>query len=178
MKEERKIIRIGFDLDGVIVGKPPLVPKGLIEFLVKKPANSSLHFRFPKSCLEQYARKFSHFYLFRPPLRQNINFINKKLNSKKYELYVVSGRYSFLTAETDRWLKKRGLGNLFKAVFINLGNEQPHLFKERIIKELNLDYFFEDDEETKEYLQERFKEKNFFLVSKKLPLSFYESNFF
>ncbi len=177
MKGERKIIRIGFDLDGVIVGKPPLVPKGLIEFLTKKPANSSLHFRFPKSCLEQCVRKFSHFYLFRPPLRQNINFI-KKLNSKKYELYVISGRYSFLTLETDRWLKKRGLGNLFKAVFINLGNEQPHLFKERIIKELNLDYFFEDDKETKEYLQERFKENNFFLVSKKLPLSFYESNFF
>jgi len=136
VEEERKIIKIGFDLDGVIVGKPPLVPKGLIEFLVKKPANSSLHFRFPKSCLEQYVRKFSHFYLFRPPLRQNIDFI-KKLNSKKYELYVISGRYSFLTAETDCWLKKRGLENLFKAVFINLGNEQPHLFKERIIKELN-----------------------------------------
>ena len=177
MEEERKIIKIGFDLDGVIVGKPPLVPKGLIEFLVKKPANSSLHFRFPKSCLEQYIRKFSHFYLFRPPLRQSINFI-KKLNLKKYELYVISGRYSFLTAETDRWLKKRGLGNLFKAVFINLGNEQPYLFKERIIKELNLDYFFEDDEETKEYLQERFKEKKFFLVSKKFPLPFYENNFF
>ena len=176
MEEERKIIRIGFDLDGVIVGKPPLVPKGLIEFLVKKPANSSLHFRFPKSCLEQYARKFSHFYLFRPPLRQNINFINKKLNSKKYELYVVSGRYSFLTAETDRWLKKRGLGNLFKAVFINLGNEQPHLFKERIIKELNLDYFFEDDPDTVVYLGKKISRTKTFLVSTRYSVATFLKN--
>lgn len=164
MEEERKIIRIGFDLDGVIVGKPPLVPKGLIEFLTKKPTNAFLHFRFPKSCLEQHVRKFSHFYLFRPPLRQNIDFI-KKLNSKKYELYVISGRYSFLTFETDLWLKKRGLENLFKAVFINLGNEQPHLFKERIIKELNLDYFFEDDPDTVAYLGKKISRTKTFLVS-------------
>jgi hypothetical protein len=66
VKEERKIIRIGFDLDGVIVGKPPLVPRDLIEFLTKKPANASLHFRFPKSCLEQYVRKFFPFLSFSP----------------------------------------------------------------------------------------------------------------
>jgi glycosyltransferase involved in cell wall biosynthesis/uncharacterized HAD superfamily protein len=172
VEEERKIIKIGFDLDGVIVGKPPLVPKGLIEFLTKKPANSSLHFRFPKSLFEQYVRKFSHFYLFRPPLQQNINFI-KKLNSKKHELYVISGRYSFLTVETDRWLKKRGLGNFFKAVFINLGNEQPHLFKERIIKELNLDYFFEDDEEVVNYLKS--KGVSAFLIKKDGDLGDYFS---
>jgi len=153
VKEERKIIRIGFDLDGVIVGKPPLVPKGLLEFLTKKPANSSLHFRFPKSLFEQYVRKFSHFYLFRPPLWRNVNFI-KKLSPKKYELYIISGRYSFLTSETDLWLKKRGLGDFFKAVFINLGNEQPHLFKARVIEDLNLDYFFEDDEEIVSFLEE------------------------
>ncbi len=169
MEEGRKIIKIGFDLDGVIVGKPPLVSKGLIEFLTKKPANSSLHFRFPKSLFEQYVRKFSHFYLFRPPLRQNIDFI-KKLNSKKYELYVISGRYSFLTLETDCWLKKRDLGNLFKAVFINLGNEQPHLFKERIIKELNLDYFFEDDPDTVAHLGKKISRTKTFLVSPRQPV--------
>jgi len=166
MEKEKKIVKIGFDLDGVIVDKPPLIPKGLIEFLTKKPANSSLHFRFPKSFVEQYVRKISHFYLFRPPLRQNVDFI-KRLSTKKYEPYIISGRYSFLTSETDIWLKKRGLEDLFKAVFINLGNEQPHLFKERIIKNLGLDYFFEDDEETVAYLSQKVGKAKVFLVSQK-----------
>jgi len=172
MEKERRIIKVGFDLDGVIVDKPPLVPKGLIEFLTKKPANSSLHFRFPKNFLEQYVRKFSHFYLFRPPLRQNIDFI-KRLSPRNYELYIISGRYSFLAPETDIWLKKRGLEYLFKAVFINLGNEQPHLFKERIIKDLGLDCFFEDDPDTVAHLNQKIRKKKIFLVSSKEPVPFF-----
>ncbi|MBP8591313.1 hypothetical protein KBI33_02465 [Candidatus Shapirobacteria bacterium] len=172
MEKERRIIKIGFDLDGVIVDKPPLIPKGLIEFLTKKPANSSLHFRFPKNFLEQYVRKFSHFYFLRPPLRQNIDFI-KRLSPKNYELYIISGRYSFLTSETNIWLKKRGLEDLFGAVFINLGNEQPHLFKERLIKDLGLDYFFEDDPDTVAYLNQKIGKTKIFLVSPKEPVPFF-----
>ena len=49
-----KKIRVGFDLDGVIVDSPFLVSKGMIEKLVK--TNSGVEYRFPKSKAEQLIR--------------------------------------------------------------------------------------------------------------------------
>jgi len=153
-----KTIKIAFDLDGVIVDKPPLIPKKLLEFLFRgKKKEDKLHYRFPKLKVEQYIRKLSHFYLFRPPIKENINFIKQIAKDSKYEIYVVSARYSFLKKETDLWLKKRGIKNLFKKIYLNFKDEQPHLFKERILKEIGADIFIDDDELLVEYLSKRIK---------------------
>lgn len=160
-------IKIAFDLDGVIIDKPPLIPKKLLEKLFRGFKNSGLNYRFPKSKLEQKIRKLSHYYLFRPPIRKNINFIKELSNDKNYELYVISGRYSFLEKETEIWLEKRNVKNLFKNIFINLENEQPHLFKEKIINEIKPDIFIDDDGALADFLAKNSKTKIYCYSSKK-----------
>ena len=150
----KKSLCLGFDLDGVIVDKPPLIPKVWLEYLFKGGGENNLYYRFPQSKMEQIIRKISHFYLFRPPLKKNIDFV-KKLKKQGHRLYLISGRYSFLKKETANWLKERGLNGMFREIFLNLKNEQPYVFKERIIRQLNLDYYFEDDKKIAAYLQER-----------------------
>lgn len=159
-------IKIAFDLDGVIIDKPPLIPKKLIERLFKGGNHGGLHYRYPKSKLEILVRKISHYYLFRPPIKKNIEFIKELAESDKYELYIVSGRYSFLEKETENWLKKRGIKNYFKNVFINLKNMQPHLYKEEKLKEINPVLFIDDDFLLADYLADKLKTAKIFCLSK------------
>ncbi|MBN1262748.1 MAG: hypothetical protein JW991_00130 [Candidatus Pacebacteria bacterium] len=158
-----KKIRLGFDLDGVIVDKPRLVPKSLLERLFKG-SQKGLNYRFPGNGLEQVIRRLSHFYLFRPPLKGNIKVIRKIKRKRRTVLYLISSRYFFLEKETRIWLKKRKIDDLFDGFILNLKNEQPHLFKERMIKKLKLDYYFEDDPLIVGYLKSRIKKTRIFLV--------------
>ncbi|PIS15204.1 hypothetical protein COT63_01275 [Candidatus Shapirobacteria bacterium CG09_land_8_20_14_0_10_38_17] len=166
MKSGKKIVKIGFDLDGVIVDKPFLIPKALLERLSRGKQENELHYRYPKTKLERRIRKLSHFYLFRPPLRQNINFI-KDLKKQGCKLYLVSSRYSFLKRETMVWLEKRKLNNVFEKVFLNLNDKQPHLFKREVLERLNLDYFFEDDKRIVDYLKKKISSAKIYLVNSK-----------
>jgi hypothetical protein len=152
-------IKIAFDLDGVIIDKPPLIPKKLLEKLFRGKSHNGLHYCFPHSKIEQKIRKLSHFYLFRPPIKRNIQFISQLAKDSKFELYVISARYSFLRLETENWLKKRKTKSLFKEIFINLSDEQPHLFKEKKLREIKADIFVDDDGLLADYLAEKLKIK-------------------
>lgn len=176
MAGNKKIVKVGFDLDGVLANKPPLIPKSLLERLFKGKEKNGLYYRYPRLKLEIWLRKFSHFYLFRPPIRSNINFA-KKLKKRGYKLYLISSRYSFLEKETKAWLKKRGLSNVFEKIFLNLDDEQPHLFKTKVLKKLNLDYYFEDDKKTVDFLRLKFKNKIFWVKKgKALTFSIFNQN--
>ncbi|MCL5090491.1 MAG: hypothetical protein M1514_00600 [Patescibacteria group bacterium] len=163
-----KKTRIAFDLDGVVIDKPPLVPKQLIEFFFRGcHPKKELHYRFPQLKLEQVVRKISHFYLFRPEIKGNIKFI-KGLGQNNYELFIVSGRYSFLQKETENWLKKREMRNVFKEIFLNFNNEQPHLYKEKILIKLQPDIFVDDDPEIAGYLADKLSKTKVYCFSKKI----------
>jgi uncharacterized HAD superfamily protein len=157
MSAKGKIKKIGFDLDGVIINKPPFIPAFLMEFLVRAHNNKDLSYRFPKTKLEKLVRWVSHHPIFRPPIKKNINLIHELYKNKNYELYVVSSRYSFLDKRTKQWFDYYCLDGLFKKIHINLKNEQPHLFKEGMIKKLNLDVFIDDDLLLLNYLKKREK---------------------
>jgi len=159
-------IKIAFDLDGVIIDKPPIISRSLLEKLFKGFSKSKkLHYRFPKSKIEQMIRKISHWYLLRPPIKRNIEFIKGIAKNPKYEIYAVSGRYSFLKRETEKWFEERKIENLFKKVCLNTENEQPHLFKERVIKEIGARIFVDDDEVLADYLANQLKDIKIFCLS-------------
>ncbi|OGM27689.1 hypothetical protein A3D00_00335 [Candidatus Woesebacteria bacterium RIFCSPHIGHO2_02_FULL_38_9] len=150
--DKKRIIRIGFDLDGVFIDKPPLIPGKVIEWLYRSHSNRQLSYRYPKTRLERLIRRISHYYKFRPPIKQNLDFIKKLSKDEGYELYVISGRYAFLEKRTQIWFKINGLDRTFREVNINLKNEQPHVFKEKMLKKLKPDIYFEDDELIAKYL--------------------------
>lgn len=152
-KMARKYL-VAVDLDGVIIDKPLLVPKRLIELLFRGRSNK-IHYRYPNSVIEQLIRKVSHFYLFRPPIAKNIEMIKKMAKLENTTMVVVSSRYSFLEKETYTWLKKRKLEKVFSKIYLNLQNQQPHLYKETLLKKIKADYFLEDDQLIIDYLNSK-----------------------
>ncbi len=160
----QKTIRIGFDLDGVIIDKPPFMPRYLMEMLVRKK-NRSLTYRFPSTNFEKRVRIISHIPLLRPPLKKNIILIKELYKSNKYELYVVSSRYSFLEKRTKEWFRFYNMGMFFKDIYINLKDKQPHLYKEEMIKKLKLNVFIDDDKPLLNYLKTKLKNIDLVYVS-------------
>lgn len=156
---KEKSIRIGFDLDGVIIGKPPLVPRKVLEWFVREHDSKNPRFRYPKFFLERRLRWFTHYHRFRPPIVKNLEFVKKISKDKNYELFVISGRYSFLKERTEQWFKVHKLDGVFKEIHLNLRNEQPHVFKEKLLKKLKPDYFFEDDELIVNYLKKKLENR-------------------
>lgn len=153
-------------MDGVIVGKPFFVPKRLLEWLVRGHSNSQKKYRFPNLKAEIWLRKTSHHWLFRPPLKKNLAIIKKLSRKKDFELYIVSSRYSFLKKRTEQWFKKHKIEKIIKEAYLNFKDEQPHLFKEKIVKNLSLDYFFDDDPIVINHLQKTIEKTKFHLIEK------------
>ncbi len=136
-------MNIGFDLDGIFINTPPFVPGEIIEKLYKKRDNGILLYRIP-SYSERIFRKITHFPLFRPPIKENLAFL-KTISKDKNKLYLISSRFNFLEKETNQLVKRYELDKIFDGLYFNFSNKQPHVFKDEIIKKLNLDMHIDDD---------------------------------
>lgn len=166
MVNEKKI-KIGLDLDGVLVGKPFFIPKSLLEWLVRSHKNKELAYRYPSCRFERWLRWLSHHYIFRPPIRKNLKVVRKLAKNRNYLFYLISGRYSFLEDRTYQWLKRYHLITLFEKISINLENEQPHKFKEKMIKKMKIEIFIDDDFSLIKYLAISSPDKKFFCIDGK-----------
>ncbi len=153
--------KIGLDLDGILIGRPPLIPKKVIEYLYKDQTKQKLTYRFP-SFFEQKIRQISHIPGVRPPILKNCNFLKKIAASKKYQLFVISGRFGFLQNLTYTWLKKYQLHEIFNKIYLNTENLQPHIFKSEMIEKIKVNMFIDDDFDTIVYLAPRFKKIHFY----------------
>lgn len=160
-----KKLRIGFDLDRVFVNYPPLVPGTLIEYLYKK-RNGKLSYRIPGR-IERTIRNISHITALRPPIAANIEVLAKISKKKRFLLYLVSSRFSFLRERTDLWDKKHKISRFFEKIFFNSRDEQPHEFKDEIIRKEKIDKFIDDDLDLLIYLAEKNPDVDFYWLSQK-----------
>lgn len=147
-------MRIGFDLDRVFINYPPFVPSKLIDWLYRNHTNHKLSYRVPKSIFEIWIRQISHLPIFRPAMQDNIKFVQALSKSGKHELFLISGRYSFLEDLSQMILAKYGLITPFKKIYLNTKNEQSHLFKARMIKQEKIELFVDDDADLINYLHD------------------------
>ena len=161
----QKRIRVGFDLDGVVINKPFFVPIFLMELLVREKRDHTLIYRYPTTILEKKIRILSHYPLLRPPIKKNIGLIEELFKSNRYQLYVVSSRYSFLKNRTKEWFSYYKMEKFFKKIYINEKNEQPHFYKEKMIKKLKLNVFIDDDKPLLNYLKRKIKGVDLVYVS-------------
>ncbi len=136
-------MNIGFDLDKVFIDYPPLLPSVLFDKFYKKKDNGVLIYRIP-SYPEQLLRKALHYPLLRPPIKSNLEFL-RSIPKDKNKLYLISSRYKFLEGITNKLIKRYNLDETFDGLYFNYENKQPHIFKNEIIKGLNLDLYIDDD---------------------------------
>lgn len=159
-------MNIGFDLDKIFIDYPPFVPDWLIDRLYKKKANGELSYRIPPKA-EQILRLISHYSIFRPPIRKNIEIIEKLCLENSNKHYLISSRFSFLKNKTKALIKKHQLDKLFDGLFFNFKNEQPHLFKNNVIKKLKICLYVDDDLQLLQYLSAKNSKVKFFWLNNK-----------
>lgn len=138
-----KKTKIAFDFDKVFVNYPPFVPSALINYLYKK-RNHNLSYRIPGK-LEQKIRVLSHSSFLRLPIKKNIEVLSNMFTKDNLEIFLISSRFSFLREKTNDWNRRNNMAQYFKKMFFNFNDEQPHLFKDRIIKQENIQKFVDDD---------------------------------
>lgn len=157
---------IGFDLDKIFINHPPLIPDKIMEYLYKKKSKKELAYRIP-SRFEQYIRIFSHHSIFRPAIQGNIDFLKKNKIGKIHTYILVSSRFSFLKDRTEAIIKKYNLLGYFQGLYFNHNDNQPHYFKNDMIKKLHIERFVDDDLELLKFLSEKNKERTFFWFNTK-----------
>lgn len=167
-------MNIGFDLDKVFIDTPPFIPKTIIDKLYKKRDNGTLVYRIPGK-YEQIIRRISHIPIFRPPIVKNMDFL-KSIAKDKNKLYLISSRYKFLEKATDALAKKYKLNKIFDEMHFNFLNEQPHVFKDRIIKKLKLDYYIDDDLSLLNYVAKKNPKVKFFWLTDRSTRRKYAAN--
>lgn len=163
----KTMIRIGFDLDGVILKNPLKGFRALAKALkFLKPIifhQKKEPFYFPKSPLEQTLWQWLHKSSYR--IDPAIKKLKKLIKAKKVTAYVVSGRYQCLEKDFKRWIKCLKKLNIFSGFYFNKENIQPDKFKEKMIKKLNLDIYVEDNWDIIEKLNSYTSAKIFWLTN-------------
>ncbi|MBI3070391.1 MAG: hypothetical protein HYY87_03775 [Candidatus Levybacteria bacterium] len=157
-------MNFGFDLDKIFIDYPPFIPARLIDRLYKQKSDGVLWYRIP-SKPERFLRLITHYPLFRPPIFENIRFMQQISRDKKHKHYLISSRFSFLRATTETLLKKYGLYSLFKDAFFNYKDKQPHLFKAAIIEKLNIHRYVDDDLPLLQFIAARNPKTKFFWLN-------------
>ncbi len=157
---KRKPIKVGFDLDGVLLYNPARVVRPFISLLKKKKIlidRKELEFYVPKPGPQQFMWDFFHksscF------MASGIDRIRLMKEEGLIEPYLITGRFGHLENDFNKWKRKMGADELFIKCYMNSADEQPHLFKERLIQELNLEIFVEDNWDIVKYLSSNNKRK-------------------
>ncbi len=139
-------MNFGFDLDRVFINYPPFVPPSLINWLYRDLTKKELHYRYPKNPLEKAFRQLTHHHFFRPKINENIEFLKSFRASHPHDkFFLITGRYSFLEKYTYKILERYELAKYFHEIHINLSDEQPHLFKEKVVKKFHIDSMVDDN---------------------------------
>lgn len=137
-------VKIGFDLDGVILYNPVRIGRPLVtgfkRLILKK---TKTNFTIPHTPLQKKVWTLLHKTSF--IVAPGFTDLKQLVAEEKIEAYLITARFDFLKPDLDRWLQKINADQIFKAVYFNQKNEQPHLYKQKTIKKLNLDYFIEDN---------------------------------
>lgn len=165
--KNKKLLKVGFDLDGVILQNPlrnlRIVAKKLKvikPFIFKQEVKP---FYFPHSKFEQILWRVLHWSSWQ--IDPGIAKIEKLVKRKKIKAYIITGRFSFLKADFNSWIKKINKNNIFTACLMNNNNLQPDKFKIKMINQLNLDFFVEDNYDIIERLNHKTKAKNLWLTN-------------
>jgi hypothetical protein len=160
-------MNVGFDLDKIFINTPPVVPGKIIEWFYKEKNSRKLKYRMP-SRAEQIIRIFSHYPIFRLPIRKNINYLESLNLANKNNYFLISSRFKFLKSRTDELIKRFNFDKMFNGMYFNYSNLQPHEFKNEMIRKLNIDLFVDDDLQLLEYLTEKNIKTKFFWLNGKI----------
>ncbi len=139
-----RLMKIGFDLDGVIYSNPLGVVRPVLKFLrqriLKKQSTGSYT---PQTKMELF---INYFYIKLSLITmRGYKDILKLIDDGKIEAYIVTSRHSAYEKEFNKSVKKLNQKNHFKQAVFNIKDLKPYEFKINSIKDLELDIYVEDN---------------------------------
>jgi len=150
-------IKVGFDFDGVIVYNPVRIIRPIVTAMKRRGIlfkRRELEFFKPKNKVEEYFWRMLHQSSIYPA--DGLDEIRRLVREGKIEAFIVTGRFKHLEGDFLKWMHKIKAEETFTKWYMNKQNEEPHKFKERMIKKLDLDIFIEDNWDIVNYLSETF----------------------
>ncbi|MBI5620011.1 hypothetical protein HY950_03560 [Candidatus Gottesmanbacteria bacterium] len=160
----KKKIIVGLDFDGVVAYSPLRILR-LPVALAKRHLLGirETHFWVPKTPLEKKLWSLAFSTSVFPG--RGTALLRQLANEGIIEAHLVTARFSFMQNNLNQWLHRRGMHNVFSGIILNTRDEQPHLFKERIINAKRFDYFIEDNLDIVRYLTGRTKTNVFWIYN-------------
>ncbi len=157
-------LRVGFDLDGVLLVNPLMAVRPLLKYIRKNILKKSSTGSYtPKTKIETFINyfyvKISYFKM------RGFNDIIKLIDAGKIEAYIITSRHSAYEKEFRNSVARLNTGGHFTQSIFNKNDEEPYIFKEKTIKALNLDFFVEDNYDVVCKLNERFPNKIFWITN-------------
>ena len=138
-------------MDGVLLYNPArIVRRPVVRFKHLFIPKREKTFLVPQSAIGRFIWRILHWSsIFVAP-----GYVDIKRMAKQglIEPYVITARYDFLKPDFDHWMRKMNGKNIFKGMYMNSKNEQPHEYKVRLVQELGLDVFVEDNWDIVSYL--------------------------
>jgi hypothetical protein len=152
--ERRKIIRVGLDFDGVMAYNPLRILRAPVKLFKKEILGvTKLKFLIPHNFWQRALMRFYYAGSVWPST--GLELLKEKSKLKRYEFHIITGRFGSIDNNLCRWLKENGLEKLIKNLYVNKNDEQPHIFKQRTIEDLKLDYYIEDNLDVVDYLDKK-----------------------
>jgi len=152
-----KKIRVGFDFDGVIFYNATRNLRAYIYFVKRYLLGiRKTKFYIPKNGWTQKIAYFLHSTSARP--NRGFELFLDMVKNPKFEVYIITARPSFMKDNIHEKLAQYNLKKI-KQIIQNKKDAQPHLYKEKLIKELQLDFFVDDNWDIVKHLSESTKAK-------------------
>src|SRR3989344_248773 len=146
-----KKIKVGLDFDGVTAYNPFRVIRYPITYFKRNILGiKKLSFWYPQRRWQQIFWIILHESSVFPA--NGVDLLKELVEEGRVEAHLISARYSFLDDNLQKWLHRHKLSTYFESVNINKDNEQPHIFKEKMVKKLRVDFYVEDNWDIVKYL--------------------------
>jgi hypothetical protein len=155
--KSKPVTRIGFDFDGVIFYNATRNLRAFIYFVKRYLFGiTKTKFYIPAHPISRQLAYFLHGTSAHP----NTGFKDflKMIKDPGFEIYIITARPSFMKENIHDKLKGFDLSGI-KQIIQNKKDEQPHLYKEALIKKLKLDYFVDDNWDIVKHLSETTRAK-------------------
>lgn len=135
---------VGFDFDGVVIYNPLHVARAPIAWFKKKFLHmNKTSFYKPKNKWQLAIWRL--LFLISLPATDGLREIEKLKNEGKINPILLTGRFDLPRERVASVLARAGFPNLFTEIITNELNEQPHIFKQRVVMEKKMDIYVEDN---------------------------------
>ncbi len=150
MKKKNRIV-VGVDFDGVVAYNPFRIIRAPIAYVKKNMLGiKKTKFYIPQSSVEKILWTILHESSVFPA--NGVDLLREFVEQDRIEAHLVTARFHFLQDRLYQWLRRYDLERIFSSITVNERDHQPHLYKERVIKENRFDYFVEDNLDIVEHL--------------------------